>query len=292
MGQRSRTLGIVVLLMVVIAAIDFAVVSDVSGGLLYFIPVGLCAWYFGHGVTLSVATVAAVLYSLFAANVCPHQVVGAHYTLPHLCYGYIVGSALRLILYGLWGMVIRLVRQQRESIERLGWESLTDSLTGLFNRRYLQAKLREEKARADRYKRPFSIIMADIDHFKAYNDEHGHHKGDELLKKIASIFRKSVREIDVVCRYGGEEFLILLPETDTKQAQVVAERLRSLVAARTAGDLDSAAPVTISMGIATYPHHATSPEMTILEADSALYQAKNTGRNRICTPPEKAKPGE
>ena len=281
MPRRAATM--VLLLTAVIVLADYIVTEDAAIWLIYLLPIGLCAWYFNRWVTLSLSIAIAILCTILSPFPCPHynSISGpkVHVILPHVCFKYITGALYHLIFYSIWGIVIGLLREQRESIARLGWESLTDELTGLYNRRYLQAKLKEEKARADRYKRPLSILMADLDHFKVYNDTNGHQKGDELLAKIGALLRRRVREIDVVCRYGGEEFLIVLPETDGPQAELVADRLRAAVAD---AKLGSPSSMTISIGIATYPKDAPSPELAIMEADSALYQAKSAGRNRVC----------
>jgi len=281
MPRRAATM--VLLLTAVIVLADYIVTEDAAIWLIYLLPIGLCAWYFNRWVTLSLSIAIAILCTILSPFPCPHynSISGpkVHVILPHVCFKYITGALYHLIFYSIWGIVIGLLREQRESIARLGWESLTDELTGLYNRRYLQAKLKEEKARADRYKRPLSILMADLDHFKVYNDTNGHQKGDELLAKIGALLRRRVREIDVVCRYGGEEFLIVLPETDGPQAELVADRLRAAVAD---AKLGSPSSMTISIGIATYPKDAPSPELAIMEADSALYKAKSAGRNRVC----------
>jgi diguanylate cyclase (GGDEF)-like protein len=278
MGQRIGIVILALILTAAIGALDYVMTHDLALGLVYFVPIALCAWYCSRRVTLVLCILITIVRMLFAPNPCPDYVQDSHVTMPHLCYDYIVGALIRLVFYSLWGLVIALVREQRQNIVRLGWESLTDSLTGLYNRRFLEARLKEEKGRADRHKRPMTLLMADIDHFKKFNDSHGHAKGDELLTQIAKVFRKGVREIDVVCRYGGEEFLVLLPETDGAEGEIVAERLREAVAT---GNLGSSGPVTISIGVATYPKDANSPELVILEADTALYKAKNAGRNRV-----------
>lgn len=157
--------------------------------------------------------------------------------------------------------------------------SVTDSLTGLYNRKHLMETLANEMARARRHKRPFSVLMIDIDHFKKYNDSFGHLAGDELLSKIASIFRESIRSVDYVARYGGEEFLVMLPETALNGGLESAERIRTRVAMETFGN--GSKQITVSIGVAGFREHGDAPESIIASADAALYQAKRRGRNRV-----------
>lgn len=149
-----------------------------------------------------------------------------------------------------------------------------DGLTGLYNYRYFKGLISVEFSRIKRHGRMVSLLMVDIDNFKKYNDTYGHPAGDELLKKAAGVFRDSLREVDTICRYGGEEFAITLPETDKKGAQIVAERLRTRAGLYM--------PVTVSIGIAAFPEDADNPEVLIEKADAALYQAKQTGKNKFC----------
>ncbi len=151
--------------------------------------------------------------------------------------------------------------------------SLHDHLTGLANRRYMDIVLKRTLAQSRRFKEQLSIIMLDIDYFKKYNDQYGHTAGDNLLVKIATITLKETREIDLVVRYGGEEFLILLPETDITAAHEVAERIRTAVEAKTS--------VTISLGISSFQRKVEDEKELIESADKALYQAKEKGRNCI-----------
>ena len=163
-------------------------------------------------------------------------------------------------------------------------QAVTDGLTGLFNRRHVQAALESEQRRAQRYGHPLSVIMLDIDTFKSYNDTYGHTQGDVLIKMVASLLRASVRGVDIVGRYGGEEFIILMPETTKEEAGYTAERLRHAVASATfpgfADDPEMVVLKTISLGVATLPEDAADTEMLVTLADQALYQAKRGGRNR------------
>lgn len=160
--------------------------------------------------------------------------------------------------------------------------SNTDELTTLANRRYFQEILEREVAQAMRYGSSFSIIMADIDHFKRYNDTHGHLRGDTVLKKVAALMLQSTRGIDLVARFGGEEFVILLPKTCKEGAWAAAEKLRHCIAAETFAGADRSQPdgrLTLSLGIAEYPSDSKDIYELIDLADRALYQAKERGRN-------------
>ncbi len=161
--------------------------------------------------------------------------------------------------------------------------SIHDGLTGLYNFREFHRRLTEEAERSRRYGRPFSLLMLDIDHFKAVNDTCGHLAGDEALRQFAALIRREVRPVDQVARYGGEEFVIVLPETTGPGALVVAERMRDIIS----GSEITVAPervviLTVSIGIASFPEDAESEERLIGAADQALYAAKQTGRNRVC----------
>lgn len=151
--------------------------------------------------------------------------------------------------------------------------SFHDPLTGLANRRLLQIQFEKSFEGAKRYEKPLSIIMLDIDHFKEYNDTYGHIEGDKLLVSIANILLNDLRSPDYIFRYGGEEFLIMLPETNAKNAGIVAERLRKIVA--------SQLNVTVSLGISSYHQSIQTGEEMIHHADTALYKAKQNGRNRV-----------
>lgn len=164
------------------------------------------------------------------------------------------------------------------SLERL---SITDGLTQVHNHRYFQDRLREEFRRAQRYDDPLSLILIDLDHFKAFNDTHGHQVGDIVLRDVAAALQRSVRETDLLARYGGEEFAILLPRTPLAGALTVAERVWREVGTLRTGP-QRTLDVTASVGVSSFPHHAvTSPEQLVLTADQALYRSKSEGRNRI-----------
>jgi diguanylate cyclase (GGDEF)-like protein len=166
-----------------------------------------------------------------------------------------------------------MLQKKNEELERL---SITDGLTGLVNHRFLIQRLNEEGIRANRYHHEFSVLMADVDHFKQYNDEFGHPAGDEVLKRVADILRASVRPGDTAARYGGEEFAIVMPETPSAEAFEIAEHVR----ARVASESFPGRKVTLSIGLAEFPTDADQPNAVIAAADKALYEAKHGGRNR------------
>jgi diguanylate cyclase (GGDEF)-like protein len=166
------------------------------------------------------------------------------------------------------------LRQKNEELERL---SVTDSLTGLDNRRRLMETLLNEVERSKRLEHGFSVMMMDVDNFKRYNDAHGHQAGDAVLRGVGDVLRQSTRETDCAARYGGEEFFVLLPETGIAEATEVAERIRSLLKER----IFLGGRVTLSVGIASFPDHGETPEDLIAAADAALYQAKREGRDRV-----------
>ncbi|KPK03482.1 MAG: hypothetical protein AMS20_10515, partial [Gemmatimonas sp. SG8_28] len=172
-------------------------------------------------------------------------------------------------------MVVRL-REGREELERL---SVTDPLTGLFNRRKLVQKIEQEAQRSGRTGKPFAVLMMDVDEFKAVNDRFGHHAGDRVLVAVARVLHDSVRVIDSVGRYGGEEFVVVLPETDRTHGVETAERIRAAVASRRLAPGVEDTRVTVSIGVAEFPTDGTTVDVIIDSADRALYVAKQRGRN-------------
>ena len=164
-------------------------------------------------------------------------------------------------------------------VERVRQLAYIDGLTGIFNRRFFELRIGEELERARRYNGSLAVIMVDIDHFKRLNDEFGHLLGDEVLRQVSSVFSQQLRKVDVVCRYGGEEFALLLPQTTMEQALGVADKLRREIAAWQFPGVPR--PVTISAGTAAFPIHGTTRDEVVKAADAALYAAKQAGRNCV-----------
>ncbi|MDL1963117.1 MAG: diguanylate cyclase [Deltaproteobacteria bacterium] len=182
--------------------------------------------------------------------------------------------------------ILELERALKKANEKNRILSITDPLTKIYNRGYLNQHLSEEIKRARRYKRPLSLILCDIDHFKKVNDTYGHQIGDQVLKEFVQCIKESIRyDVDWVVRYGGEEFIVVLPETDLRSACFVAERLRNVIAMKTIEVKDKVIHITASFGVnsidSTTPDDKISSNAIINEADRCLYLAKQEGRNRV-----------
>lgn len=172
--------------------------------------------------------------------------------------------------------LLRDVTLERRLIDELERLSTTDALTGVYNRRRFDAALAAEFVRSRDAGQPLALIMFDADHFKRFNDTYGHDQGDRVLKTLGQVMKGAVRKYDVPCRYGGEEFIVVLPSTEPEGAMVVAERLRRDTEAMSVDGLK----VTISLGVACYPQiAAATPEALVAAADAALYRSKEAGRN-------------
>jgi len=168
--------------------------------------------------------------------------------------------------------------------ETLRHQSIRDPLTGLFNRRYMEESLVRELQRASRAGIPVSVIMLDLDHFKRFNDSFGHAAGDALMRALATVLQKGIRVEDIACRYGGEEFALILPGAPLHIAQARAEGIRQ-AAARLSVEHQgtSLGAVTLSLGIAVFPDQGATGETVLKAADTALYRAKAEGRDRVVT---------
>jgi diguanylate cyclase (GGDEF)-like protein len=168
--------------------------------------------------------------------------------------------------------------------ERLASLAVKDGLTGLFNQTYIQARLQEELSRSERYHHPLSLIMIDLDDFKAFNDKHGHVSGDRALKAISDILQEIIRSSDVLGRYGGEEFLIILPQTSCLDAAAAAERIRKRIAEhpfKIVARADDISRFTVSLGVYSSSEGTPTIDEVINLADAALYRAKRQGKNKV-----------
>jgi diguanylate cyclase (GGDEF)-like protein len=205
-------------------------------------------------------------------------------------------NAPLLFILTVGGLVVIATNLRQRYIDQIDWQtkqlvqsearlrelSIRDPLTGLFNRRYLEEALAIELIRAERKRSPIGIIIADIDHFKRFNDTHGHAAGDAVLAQVGNFLRTHVRASDITCRYGGEEFLLILPEAPREITQRRAEQMqedtRHLHVQYEGQTLEA---ITLSLGVAVYPEHGSTSDTIIRAADDALYRAKHDGRDRV-----------
>lgn len=178
---------------------------------------------------------------------------------------------------------------ENETLVRL---AAKDGLTGLYNHAYIKERLKQELYRCRRYEHPLSILMIDIDDFKSLNDNHGHVVGDKVLKTLSMLMQEIIRPSDIIGRYGGEEFLVILPQTTSEQSLAVAERIRENIEYyefEVHPSKNNIFQVTVSIGLCAFPDHGHTPEDLIAFADESLYVAKKEGKNRVTifqsTPP-------
>jgi diguanylate cyclase (GGDEF)-like protein len=182
-----------------------------------------------------------------------------------------------VILATQFALAYRRIKLYKE-IETL---AITDALTTIYTRRYFLERFEEEIKRAQAHKGKMAFLMLDVDHFKMINDQYGHLTGDEVLKQVATIIKESIREIDIAGRYGGEEFCVVLPDTDSPAAIMVAERIRKAVEKKVIKAYDATLRITISIGVAAFPSDGKIAEELMDKADWALYRAKSQGRNKV-----------
>jgi len=160
--------------------------------------------------------------------------------------------------------------------------AITDTLTGVLSRRHWLERFNQEFERSKKFKYRFSFLMIDIDHFKSCNDRYGHLVGDAILRGVSERIKENIRQVDLIGRYGGEEFSVILTETDKEGALLAAERIRRAVEEECIKIYDESLNISVSIGIAIFPEHAGTTQALIEKADHALYQAKQSGRNRVC----------
>lgn len=228
---------------------------------LYVIPAALLGFIWGLRGTVAATIVSSVLISIVALWTRASSELWAA----------VVLGGVSLFIGLLFEYGRNKEAELRDLIDNLQQLVVTDSLTGVFNRRYLFDRLNAEVARARRYNLPVSVIMLDIDDFKTYNDKHGHIAGDVLIQTVAKTIRGALRQEDVVVRYGGDEFAIILTSADARSAWATAERLRNAV---------KSVGMSISLGVVTYPQDATTAEDLLRRADYYLLAAKAAGKDQ------------
>jgi diguanylate cyclase (GGDEF)-like protein len=229
------------------------------------------------GITVALTVVAALAY--LAAVLIP--VDGHLPTAAGLVRVAVNLAALVLLAY----VILAVAREQRRSREAAIVASTVDSLTGLFNRNYFFAALEREIARSSRSGRGFCLVMADLDGLKEINDRYGHFYGDRVLREVGEVIRQGVRRVDTPARYGGDEFVILLPETDPTGAWVVAEKIRLGAARLTVDGPGFSVRTSLSVGVVAYPNDGRTADELMISADEAMYASKRGGRDRVTTAP-------
>lgn len=179
------------------------------------------------------------------------------------------------------GQQFALAMRRVKLYQEIGLVAITDSLTGVYTRRHTLERLNEEVSRAKSRKMSMGYLMVDADHFKSINDKHGHIAGDLVLREIGNIIKNNIREIDIAGRYGGEEFCVVLPDTDRDGAMYAAERIRQACESALIKVYDIELKITVSIGLAVFPDDAKTDSELIDKADWALYRSKKMGRNRV-----------
>lgn len=262
MFQVTVSLG----LMLGVAWLDYLTGTELAFSIFYLAPIALVSWFSGRPVGVGFAVAAALLW--WGAEVLDNKV----YSTPQIAYW---NTAVRL---GFFLIVNQLVGTVRRELTRVRDLSQRDHLTGAANRRYFTELAEQEMARANRYERSVSLGYIDLDNFKTVNDTMGHEVGDQVLTSVVSALNKDLRRLDLVARIGGDEFLILMPETDLEQARKVMERQLEQCCKLMA---DRSWPIGLSIGVASC-RGEIEVEQLIKRADAQMYRAKESGKNRVC----------
>lgn len=250
-----------------------------TGGLMSPFVIGL--FLVVAGASLSLDDAAPLLIALLAAGA--YALVGIAVETPEqLTVAVLMHLVFAVISLGLLAYLASVVgREQRRAREAALSLSRFDPLTGLYNRGYFFSVTDREIRRAARNGSQFALLMLDLDELKPVNDTFGHQRGDELLRAVTGAIQRNVRSTDIAARYGGDEFVILLSDTEQEGAQVVAEKLRNDISSLAVGSLDRPARTSASIGVVTYPQDGTSIEALVADVDKAMYEAKRRGKNQI-----------
>lgn len=252
----------------------------------YFLAIGGTSLRYDRRLCITAGLLTLVQYSAISYYADSHWNLNSEAFSPFLYGMFSWGTQIGRLILLLSAAVISFALVSRtQKLLRL---STSDHLTGLLNRGYVEDRFAIEMSRSCRYRQPLSLAVIDVDRFKSFNDTHGHAAGDFVLKTIASTFRQSFRQSDTVGRYGGEEFVVLMPETSIEAAQRKLDTLRQRIADEEISfePTGESFHVTISAGVAGYPHDGASEEELFTVADERLFQAKREGRNRVVASPE------
>ena len=280
LGRRKNLPAVLLMWIEVLAhAGSCTVLLGWNTGIHYFLLVFLPAVAVSRSLRHAVAAMAFVLFAYLGLDALT-QLIPVAYQLPSG-----VSTAFRWlnisVVFVMFGYTARYyVARVAEAERRLRDLATTDTLSGLWNRRHFLECAHVEVERARRHRQPLTAVLADIDHFKRVNDEHGHDAGDRVIRHVSSILRSHLRVHDIVGRWGGEEFIMLLPHTDLAGAAALCERLRGAIETTHCPLPNGAIPVTMSFGVRTVDLESALEE-SVKQADAALYDAKHAGRNRV-----------
>jgi diguanylate cyclase (GGDEF)-like protein len=268
LGRRSPAFYFIasLLLVALLGVLDYLNGPDFSLLIFYTVPVFVAAWYAGRRAGLSVCAASGLTWLVVA------YATSGHFSSPFVAYW---NAAVRL---GFIFILAHIVSAFRVSLAQEREMARTDYLTGAFNGRSFGETTAAEIARARRHAHPFSVAYIDVDDFKQVNDRQGHSAGDRLLKTVADSLGRNVRDIDTVARIGGDEFAVLMPETDARAAQVAMRRTRRRLLEETGS---AGWPVTISVGVVTFALPPDSVDDVLRAADDAMYSAKRGGKNSL-----------
>jgi diguanylate cyclase (GGDEF)-like protein len=282
---EGTSLALGVLLTCGLAFGAFAGPGNLSGPPLLFLVLPFVMWaalrFRQREVTTTTAAISALAIAYTVQGRGPFAVGSLNLSLLFLLAFMSTMAAMGLVLNAVVAERTRLTTSLKDALRDLKEQAITDSLTGLYNRRFLEGYMRRELARAARSRVPVAVIMLDLDHFKRVNDGSGHAAGDTALEATGALLKRHVRASDVACRYGGEEFMLVLHDTVLADARRKAESIRVDVESA-AGALSS---ITASFGIAMFPDHAHDADALIRAADGAMYEAKQAGRNCVSVSP-------
>ncbi|HUG99064.1 MAG TPA: GGDEF domain-containing protein [Gammaproteobacteria bacterium] len=263
---RASILALTVCGVLIVGGVDYVTGYEVAMSLFYLGPVAVAAWYAGRWTGSAIAVLSCM--SWYIADLA----AGNQYSHPAIP----VWNAL--IRFGFFFITCSLLTTLRNSLRAQQYLARTDDLTGLYGRREFESRLKHDLAMAQRRKSVLTLAYLDLDDFKAVNETHGHAGGDRVLRAIGSVLRSSVREVDTAARVGGDEFALILPDTDSHGAQRAISKLtRGFNEALGASDCE----VTCSIGVVTLLDSATSPEHAVAAADELMYEVKNKGKGAV-----------
>lgn len=274
--SRRFRLGLVlcILLALAIFIFDLLTPSEINADLLY-VGLVMIALYMRQPMTAIVLAGAGTALTFIGTSLAPNHGLSSQTSM--------VNHALTIA--AIWSTAI-VTYLHLQSIAELQPLADQDELTDLYNRRYFNAEAKRQISAWRRFRNPLSLIMLDIDHFKEINDIHGHAAGDQVLIRLATVLRSQTRDIDTICRYGGEEFVILMPFTDLRGAVAKAEQIRRAVALQQVRWNGRYIRFKVSLGVAELANSAWDAETLVTAADQALYQAKREGRNQTVAAPK------